>query len=617
VEQARLLRPRNFKRALAEVPAEVRTKLANEIGKGRLAKFGNNVENLSRVAAYRALKKKGFTDEAALKRVNRYLFDYSTKNWERPLRAAVPFWSFQKNLGKAAIQMPFDRPIAAQAYNKLDDYQQQQFDTDFDKVVPRLRELGYTDAEIEQMRQEQAKYYRGRLKVGGKYITTPFNAFSEKGLSNVGVNPYLSAFGEVATATDSFGRPTSGREAGFGARFTSKFPQAQIAKEGINKFLISTGRRKPTSSWIGAPGSEGYGLTKQAQGYDAKKPNYQAALDPGAKFAQDLAAFLGQPRGLKFDTTKFLERKTMQKLKTEYFAVDWKSLDFPAAEKKRNELFKKYGVTSDKFYKGELSKYDTEDTKRIKGMKEDAAKKTQALFAEYSRQPKGTRNVWATQKLKELVDSGYFDKNPFLKSFDWTNPATISKAYRKIAYDTAKRTGNWSDYEKTYGVTPGRQKFLDYQAAKKSGNFASYNAKYGKSDKAQKAEFWQKYYATSDTSTRRQLLRENPQYAKNGVKDEAVVAAAQFWEKYYQTEPADRKKLLAENPQYNTRSNWTPEMWLAWRASQKTELRGKLATVGGFTEQLAANAASARSKAAPVLLKKQRSKTKKLVFSTA
>ncbi len=587
-EHARLLRPRNFRQALQEVPEAVRTKIANEVGGGKVAKIGTNLENWSRLAAYRALKKKGFTDEAAIKRVNKYLFDYTTRNWERPLKAVIPFWSFQKNLAKAATQMPFDRPLAAIAYNKLDEHQQRQFDTDFDKVVPRLRDLGYTDQEIEQIRAEQSKYFRGRLKVGGKYITTPFNVFSEKGLSNVGVNPYLAALGEVATSTDSFGRPISGRESSFGSRFTSKFPQAQLAKEGSQKYLVSSGRRRPTRSWIGAPGSEGYGLTKEAQGYDPSKSNYQGALDPGRKFTQDLAAFFGQPRGLKFDPSKLLEQKTLQKLKTEYFSIDWKSMDYPTAEARRQQLFKKYGVTPDRFYKGELAKYDSQTTKDVKAQKEEARKKTAALFAEYSRQPKGSRNVWATKKLKELVDSGYFQDNPFLRSFDWTTPATIVKAYRKIDYDEAKRTGNWT----------------------------AYNAKHGMSEKAKKAQFWQKYYATSDPAGRRQLLRENPQYASRGVKDEATIKAAQFWQKYYAADPADRKQLLAANPEFNSRSNWTAEMWAAWRASEKRRIRERLTKVAGFSERFAGNTAAAQQKSIPVMLKNKRAKrTKRLVFN--
>jgi hypothetical protein len=596
-EHARLLRPKNFRSALAGVPDPIRTKVANEIGSDKIAKFGNNLENWSRIAAYRALKSKGLTDEKALNRVNKYLLDYQTKNWERPLKSVVPFWSFQKGIAKAATQMPFDRPIAAKVYNKVDSYQQQQFNNDFNKIVPRLQKLGYSDAEIEAMRTKQAQSYNGRLKIGTHYITTPFNAFSEKGLSNLGLNPYMAAFGETAAAKDNFGRPLSGNAASFTSRLTSKFPQAQLAKEGIAKALIKSGKIKPTQKWIGAAGSEGYGLTKEAQGYNSSKPNYKKSLNPGANFDKDLAAFLGKPSDLPFDKTKFLERQTLNKLKTEYFATDWKSMDYPTATAKRNALFKKYGITSDKFYKGELSKYDSADTTRIKSMKENAAKKTAALFAEYSKQPKGTRNLWATQKLKTLVDSGYFDKNPFLKSFNWTDPNSIQKAYKQLAYMDAKKSGDFTAYEKKYGVSAKKQKFYDYQLAKKSGDWSGFEKKYGPMQRKHTAITYNGKFFKTEESKQKYIDGE-------------------FWRKYGLSKPSTKKQLLDDNPQYNTRANWTASQWLKWRADDKNAMRQKLMTVNGFSSRLMGEVKQAKSKADPYLAFSKRAKTKKLVFHT-
>lgn len=610
LEQTRMLRPRNFRRAMSEVPDEVRTKLANEVGTGRISRFASGVENLSRVAAFRGAKAKGLSDEQALKRVNKYLFDYTVKNWERPLRAVVPFWSWQKNLAKAATQLPFDRPGAAIAYNRIDRAQRQQFDQQFDQLVPQLKEMGYSDAEIQDMREQQRKYFGGRLKVGNQYITTPWHAFAEKGLSGVGINPWLSALGETATATDQYGRPISGADASLGSRFLGKFPQAGIAQGGLNKFLIASGRRRPSSEWIGEPGSGGYGLTKEAQGFDPSAPNYQKGLDRGAKFWQDVLAYAGVPRGLEFDESTFLQRKKMQRLKTEYFTVDWDSLDYEAAERRRNKLFKKYGVSSDQFYKGELARYDSPNTKRVKNMREEARQKTARLFEEYQRQPKGTRNVWATQKLRELVDGGYFAQNPFLRSFDWTNPDTIAKAHRKIDYDTAKASGNWSKFYSKYGVSSKRQKYLDYQVAKDSGDWTSYNKKYGVSPKAARAQFWARYYSEANEAKRRQMLVENPQYSKFTPKSQEEIAEGKFWARYSAADRESRRQLLAANPQYNRRATWTDEMWDRWKRERKATVRRE---TPGFEQRLRENLLRNRRAAYPVQAKRRRAA--KVVFN--
>jgi hypothetical protein len=616
VEQAKLFRPKNYRHAVNELPENVKTQVASEIGTGKIAKFGNALENVSRMGAYRALIKQGYTPDAALKRVNSYLFDYSTKNYERPIKAVLPFYSFQKGLAKAAVKMPGDRPLAAIAYNRLDRAQQQQFETDFDKIVPELEKLGYSEVEIAEIRKQQAQIYKGRLKIGDRYITTPFNAFSEKaGFGGGGINPWISSLAEASSAKDSFGRQLSGEAASFGSRVFEKFPQASLAKKGLDKYLIASGRKKPVERWIGAEGSGGYGMTKEAQGYDPSKPNYKESLDAGAKFDRDLAAFFGAPRGLKFDTTKLLEQKKLQKLKSEYFAVDWNDLPFQEQEKRRGELFKKYGITADEFYDGILAKYDSANTKKIKAMKDEAYEKTQKLFAEYSAQPKGTRNVWATKKLKELVDSGYFAKNPFLKSFDWTNPDTIAKAQRKMAYDQAKATGNWSAFA-ARRPRKTSQKALDYREAKRTGDWSAYERKYGAPKKSARAKFWAAYADEKDPAKRREMLRDHPEYAKRKPKSEAQIAEARFWSKYAAASVEDRRELLKKNPKYNRRSNWTPQMWDKWKIEKKALQKKTAMRNSKFAELMLANLATNNAKAAPVLAKKARSRAKPLAFST-
>lgn len=564
IEQGKMLNPRYWRKAMDAVPADIKTNLANEIGsKGRLDRFYSNVENWSRVAAYRAAKSKGLSDSEALSRVNKYLFDYTTKNWERPLKSVIPFWAWQKNLARAGAVMPFDRPLAAEAYNKLDRYQQNQYDKEFASLVPELRKLGYTDAEIGKMKVDNAKYFQGRLKVGNKWITTPFNAFSEKGMSQIGFNPYLAAAGETATATDSFGQPVKGNEASWWRRIISKFPQADLAYQATQK----PGRE----AWISKPTTEGYGFTKSKQGFDKSKANYSRSLDPRAKLGQNALALFGVPRSLTFDKQQFLQSKRLQKAVSDYFSHDWENMDYPTQQKKQQELFSKYGLTADEFYKGILAKYDTENTKRIKGQKEAAAKANKSLFDEYSKQPKGTRNLWATNKLQELVKSGYFNDNPFLKSFKWIDPSTVAKADRQAIYQEAKRTGDWTAWTAKYGDTRR---------------------------KTAKSIFWQKYMAESDPAKRRQLLRDNPQFAKKPVKTEAQIAEATFWWKYAIATTSERKRLLRDNPQYNTRANWTRDQWNAWRSSKTAADIAKLAGYKNAGASMAWHKESAQQTAA-------------------
>lgn len=595
IEQAKMLNPRYFRKAMDE-GAMFRSNLGKEIGTGRLSKFYSGVEDWSRVAAGRALEKKGFSTAQAQKRVNNYLFDYTTKNWERPLKTVVPFWSFQKNVAKAAARMPFDRPLAAIGYNRLDRYQQMQYDADFDKVVPELEKLGYSEEEIEKFRAENAKYFRGRLKVGDKYITTPFNVFSDKQMAQFGINPWLSAAQEAADAEDSFGRKVSGEEASFMRRILSKFPQFEIGRKAKQKFDIDAGRLKPSEKYIGEPGSEGFGMGKEKQGYDPSKPNYVPSMDPRQKLGQDLLAFAGVPRGLEFDKTKFVHGKKLQKVTSEYFATDWKSMDFEAQQAGQKALFEKYGMTADDFYKGILAKYDTENTKFIKGLKEDAKNKNQALFDEYEKQPYGTKSAWAAKKMQELQEAGYFKDNPYLYSFvsgtkkgdqkRWINPTTLAKAktgaQKKADYDYAIRTGDWSAWRKKYGIKSEKARLV--QEALSSGDWSKYRAKYGDKPTEKKLAY-DRAKATGDwTDYRTKYGVKNSPHQFEGkffktAESMKKYKDAQFWKKYGDLDREGRRKLLADNPEYNTRANWTQEQWDEWKENQK---KIELAKASGF-----------------------------------
>lgn len=597
LEQTKMLNPRYWRKAMTESRGTFGGNLNKEIGgKGKLNKFYSGVEDWSRVAAGRAAMKKGMTAEQAVKRVNNYLFDYKTKNWERPLKTVVPFWAFTKNVGKATARMPLDQPLAAQGYNRLDKYQQNQYEKEFASVVPDLKKLGYTDAEIEQFKQDNAKYYKGRLKVGNKWITTPFNAFSEKSMSNIGFNPYLAAGAESANSLDQYKQTLKGKDASIWARIASKFPQFGLFDQARKSLDLATGKAKPSESWISKPGADGFGLTKTKQGFYPTQPNYVKSMDARQKLGQNALAFLGVPRSIGFDKNQLIQSKTLQKATESYFATDWKNMPYDQQQKEQAALFAKYGMTADDFYKGVLAKYDSENTKKIKASKESAAAANKSLFEQYMAQPKGTRNAWATNKLRELVTNGYFDSNPFLKSFDWINPGTVAKADKQVAYAEAKRTGNWAAYNAKFGKSTKRsEKSIAWSAAKKSGDWSAYRAKYGTKQSA--FSYDGKYFKTADSM--------------NKYKE------GKFWSLYAKASKEERKQLLADNSQYNTRSNWTSKQWNDWRASSKAAQREKIKSVNGFTAKYVANLSVANSQSATYKTNKTAKQKRKVAWKMA
>lgn len=578
-EQAKMLLRPNYRRKVYDnAPSAVRSDLGKEIGtKGKLNKFYTSVENNPRASAYSALKKKGYSDEEAIKRVNKYFFDYSTKNWERPLKTVMPFWAWQKSLTKAAVQMPFDRPLAAEGYNRLDKQQQSAYDRDFETMRAELQKLGYTDDEINAFKEENRKYYKGKLKIGNKYYNTPFNPFSEKGLTDVGFNPYLATAGEVANSTDSRGLTIKGSDSDFIHRLKTKFPQAEIGYNRYKGYRVDKSLDKPSEKYIGEKGHDGYGLTKEKQGYDKSKPNYVSSLDPRRKTKNDITSFVGVPRSTSLDKQQFVETKKLAKLTSDYFKLDTKDLEFDEAEKKRQAVFDKYGIKPDDFYKGVLSKYDSDHTKKVKTLKEDASTANKKLFEEYAKQPQGTRNIWATKKLQELNQTGYFDTNPFLKGFKWISSESVSKAEKQQLVTEALRTGDWSSYRKKYGSTA---KQIDYEKAKLTGDWSDYTKKYGV--KSAKAKAYRLAKETGNwTSYRNEFgVKETPyQYAGKYFKSAESMEkykTGEFWLKYAEATPEDRKKLLIENDQYNTRKNWSAKQWTAWRAEQRNINRQKI-----------------------------------------
>lgn len=554
--------------------------VSKEVGTSRLARVATGQENRARISLYRTMRQRGMTHDEAIKRVDRALFNYTTKNWERPLKTVVPFWQWQKNLTKRAATMPFTNPKSAIAYNRLDRHQQNQFTKDFDTMIPELKELGYTDREISDLRSEQKPYYKGKLKVGDRYMNTPYNAFSEKGLTSMGFNPYIAAAGESAEAVDYFGKKTKGNEASIKRRLTTKFPQAELARQGFRSWRVNQGIDKPSIKYIGKSGSEGYGLTKEKQGYNPSKSNYVENLDPRKKLGQNVLAFLGVPRTTKFDKDKFVNNKKLEKVTAEYFSksASWKDMDYEKSQAEQEAFFKKYNMTPDEFYKGQLAKYDSDHAKKVKGLKEDAAKKNKSLFDEYGKQPYGTKSIWASEKLEQLVSEGYFNDNPFLKSFKWINKDSFTKANKQKAVKHALATGDWSAYRKLVGTSA---KALAYQKAKSSGDWSAYRKQFGTTPKAAARD---KAVATGDWTeykkqfgTAKTAFEHDGKYFKSKESMESYKEGT-FWRRYALASKEDRRKLLSENPAYNKRANWTEAQWDAWKIEDKKK---KLAALKG------------------------------------
>lgn len=587
---------------------DVVSTVAKEIGHSKLARVATKQENRPRIALYRTHRQKGLTHEQAVKKVDSAFFNYTTKNIERPIKTLFPFYHWSKNLTKAAVRMPVEHTKSAITFNRVDRYQRNQFDVEFEKIVPELKQLGLSDSEVAAIKEKNGLYFSGRLKVGDKWITTPFNAFSEKGLTNVGANPYLAAFGEVTSSKDYWGRTLQGSDSSLLRRIATKFPQLELGRQLKRSWDVQTGRLKPSQKYIGKEGSDGFGLTKEKQGHDPTKPNYVASMDPRRNLGQNALAFLGVPRAMEFDAKGIVQRAKFNKLTADYFKLDVSKMTYEQSEAARQALFGKYGVTADQFYKGILSKYDSDQTTKIKKLKESAKIANNKLFEEYGRQPYGTRAAWASKKLTELVRAGYFDDNPYLASFvkganiksgkGWLTPSIIAKqkygSQKKADYDYAKRTGDWSKYHAKYGVKQ-TQKSKDYQQAKKTGNWTSYVAKYGrKSTKHSPYQFEGKFFKTADSMEK----------YKEGI----------FWQKYENASPEDRRTLLAKNPQYNRRSNWTAADWLADKKTKKSELKKRAQNFAPLTGIVAANKAATEVKATRFRASVKR-RQKKVVFT--
>lgn len=509
-EYGKLLTSRKYwKQAVDSVPEGVTSNIAEKFGGGRLA---SKIEDTARLATFLALRKKGYADADAIKQVNRWLFDYQTKNWERPIKGILPFWQWQKNIVRLGTTMALHSPRSAKTYSEL---YKQFYQRPYDQLPQEKQE--YTDPETgKTITYDPRKFYKGKAKIGNKWYGLPFFAVNPDNALNAGINPALSAFGDFASSTDYAGNSNTNRKGW--TILGERFPQINLGRAFVNR------NNQDINQWFAQSGN-----SKWQQGYDKYKSNYKEGLDNNRKFYNTLKSFFGVPRGVAFDKLEFDTKKRLTDFNNEFFKVDWaakEDVSYADAQKEKEALAKKYGFDLQKdIYDGYWSKYDTATTANTKRLKREAAKFNSpdtGFWGDYFKLPSGSltsasqRRPFLIGKFNEWKRDHTFAKNPYYKlpKNGEINPFVLKgqenqsiarradgkfKYQRKLEYDRATKTGDWSWFE-----TNGREK-----------TGFSYDGKYFKSAdsmaKYKIGKLWAEYYALSTTDERKAYLAAHPE----------------------------------------------------------------------------------------------------------
>ena len=539
------------------VPTALKGNIEREYGEK--ARLGTAIEDAFRNANFSALKKADASDDEALQLTDRWFFNYSNRNIERPLKTVFPFWNWTKNLTRLGATMPFTNPRAAKSTNEL-----------YDKFYRRPYEAlpdgeqSYVDPDTgSKVSYNPKEMYKGRLKVGDNWYNTPFFAFNPESMLNIGVNPYLMTGIEAANGEDRYGNTIANRK--LMELLLEKFPQANLAMRyrdaGKSRF-----ERWFTPSYMG----------KEKQGQDPKAPNYSASLDNMRRFKRSVKGFFGVPNAVKFDKKEFDTKTRLTKFNSEWFGIDWdKRLDeltkeagdkqfgfndpnSPYAKRKAEQeaLARKHGFDLQKdIYDNYWSKYDTETTKRTKRYKQQAFQHSRDFWEGYHALPKGDRThrsqrrPYTLAKFDEWERSGIFGKNPYLKFPNKLNPVALRSQEAKSAGKGKSRAVQWNGkwfktpesrdryiaglerrkrgYRKTavnwngkwFKSAASRDRYIAYMRGNKSGRRSStaveYNGKWFKSpetrDKYKRAEKWKEYYALKTPDERRAWIRRHPE----------------------------------------------------------------------------------------------------------
>jgi len=524
----------------ALLPKGVYSEIADGLNLGKVGRFGSAVENSARIPLFKAMKKQGLSDADALKVVNNHLFDYKTHNWDRPVKAVLPFWLWSKNLTKMGATLPLHNPRGANMFG----YANNKLNSDYanapsDQTAYKDDSTGLT---VDFDRKEKLK---GKMRIPGtnKYIDTNWLPFTADRASQFGVNPYISAISEFLSGEDKFGNPTSRLKT-----FTDRTTQTRYLKARFYD--------KPGISRYFSP--DGYG--KEQQGSDPTASNYNKYLDPTPNKNRARNAWLGIPNITTYDPSQNVFRNNIAKFNKEYFAIDWDTLrkeDYEGAIAKRDELAKKYGMSWDQVL-ADWGKYDTSTAKNTKALKESAYSDLNKFWKEWYPLKDRTdinytnaRNQVVRDYYKKIGESrNPFRQYPVLKGDDKIMGTADDKLLspKTIKDNTAVKVGG-----KWFKSQASADKYFAYQNKKK--NVVQAGGKFFKS-----AESYQRYVAGQ--------------------------AKKDFWTKYYATDKAGRRKLLEDNPQYNQFG--TPknqEEWDRIKALAKLGKKERMRTISGFAQK--------------------------------
>lgn len=377
--------------------------LPKSVTDGSFGGIGGAVENFSRGAAYHAGISKGMTEDASVKNVNKYLFDYgSHKNWETPFRQVLPFWGWQKNITRLMAQLPLDNPRSA-------------------KLISGI--MAETQAQLAKLPADQRDQYKGSLYIPGKgWTTSAFTPFLPDQFTNAGFNPLITTAQRASSGKDYFGNDVAGESNA--QTLLSNLPQWRW----LQPLMKTLGNASRTKTWVA-----GSGYTKEQQGYDPSQPNYSSKMDFASQTTKAGKSFLGIPSFRNFDAKRYAADKTYKAFSDEYFKTDWKA-KYPNANDRnvaRDKLAKKYGYDLQKdIYNGKWAKNDSASTTKVK---------------------EAASNFWADDKAHSDFWKSYYattDKNarkamldahPEYKSTSFT---TTSKSYSKTNSQYAHKVVN-------------------------------------------------------------------------------------------------------------------------------------------------------------------------------
>jgi hypothetical protein len=576
-EMIKSLRP-SYRAKIADLTAPAKSAIATEIGKGKISRFGSAIENIPRQAAYKALLDKGVAPEKALKRVNDWLFDYSNKRFEQPIRTVLPFYNWSKGLSKLALKMPFTYPRHAGFYSK---FYQQFYQQPLNQLDPTTKT--WTDEKGQVHTSNERQKFEGKLKFwtdkNGKqhWANTPFYAMTPAQLGQINMNPLL-VLGQLASSShDRFGNLTTDKN-------LFHLGGQQIPQFNLGQKFASRGKAS-FERWFSKSG-----YSKESQGQDPKASNYNASADNKRNFNNTLSAFLGKPNTIIRDPKAAAYNKRYTDFNTAYFQVNWDkrindllAVDPTTAYDKWNAekhaLAGKYGFDFTKdIVHGGWQKYDTGTSKQTKALKEAAASFMADYWAAYAKLPKpqfvktATGGYWTPStarpfwiaKFKEWRIKDTFAKNPY-----------YSLPYYNVKDTAGKKTGARS-YVNPYEL----QQKQNQSDVRRAAGLARYNA--GKA----KYALWQQYFKLPAGKARQQFLRDHSELLAGKTRSSVTTFAGgrvksskqlrfEFFQKYFAASKAGRLKLMSDNPQFNSFGDPNKIGWDQFRANKTAAGRAK------------------------------------------